>query len=264
MQCTACNGSTESSPNGSYARCTACKALYMVWEGKLSPVQIPAGMDAATFMKGIGFDGGIPTPMESTKAALAKAVVPTGVRVKMGGVNVDFDKDGVSVDPTKAIKKAEKAVENKISGWIWGCALSAVMLGFVVVILGLVAGVVGWSLFTSTGGGSGSVGAGDWDGKAPYVCPVNGHVSLAGVRADLPGKTAITAGGNCELELTGVDVSGDVAIEVKGNAKVTIVGGNLKGTTAAIKASANGSVDLTGTMVEGDVQKSGAAKVEGL
>ena len=228
MNCPSCSAPLETSPNGAYARCTSCAKLYMTYGGELRPVQIPPGTDPAVFAAGVGFPapgggGGQalpPDPMTATKNAFLNKASNMGVRVKVGGVNVDLDKGGVGVDTSRLQKNIERKVDQKISQWIFGCIFSIVFAVVVIGILVLLAGYIGFEVFRSSGGGPATEA--EWDGKSTFVCPSGAPVTLSGVTADVKG-TAIDAGGNCKLTLEDMDITGDIAIEAGGNAQVTVV-----------------------------------------
>jgi hypothetical protein len=282
MTCPACGGALETSSNGAYARCTACRSIYMTYGGELRPVAIPPGTDPVIFARGIGFAAAgetpsaqpaasapapgmdlPPDPMTATKNAFLNKASNMGVRVKMGGVNVDLNKGGVAVDTRRLEKNIERKVERTVSGWIWGCVFSVFFFGLVGAILVVVGGYVGWAVVTS-GSSSSSAEAASWDGKSPYVCPPNGHVTLSDVTADLPGQTAITAGGNCELVLEDVTIKAGTALSAAANAKVTLKGGSYAGTEAAIDAMGNATVTVDGAKIEGKAEKLGGAKITGM
>lgn len=264
MTCPSCNGPCETTPSGLYARCTACQRMYTVAGQDLRPVELPPGTDMALFASGVGFGGGPPLPpdpMEATKRAFAHKASNLGVRARVGGVQVDLDKGGVSVDTSRLEKKLEQKVEQKVSQWIFGCILTVFIFGAMAAVLVLVAGYVGWEIMA--GGSPADAAAAEWDGKTPFVCPANGNVTISGVTANLSG-TAVEAGGNCVLTLDDVDITADTAVHAGGNAKVTISGGHLKGKEAAVSAMGNATVTASGVKVEGPVKKLGGAKVSGI
>lgn len=268
MNCPACNAALEKSPNGAYARCTACGKLYMTYGGELRPVQIPPGTDPAVFAAGVGFSapgGGGPAlppdPMTATKNAFMNKASNMGVRVKVAGVNVDLDKNGVDVDTAGLAKKVERKVEQKISQWIFGCIFSLIFGAVVIGVIVLLVGYIGFEVFRSTGGGPATEA--EWDGKSTFTCPSGAPVTLSGVTADVKG-TAIDAGGNCKLTLEDMDITGDVAIDVGGNAQVTIKGGHVKGRETSITVGGNGQVVVDGATVEGPTKKGGNGKIQGL
>lgn len=271
MNCTDCQSPTLPSANGMYARCTSCARIYLVHEGALRAFDMPAGIDPALFASGLGFPGGPampPTPMEATKRAFeerAKEKVAAGGYMDVGGVRIRANADGLSANTDTLKKELKKDAEGMVSGWIWSCVFGLVFLVLVGGIVVCAGGAIGWSLLsTSPGSSLGAVESVEWDGTSPYSCGAAQKVTLSGARAILAGKTAISAGGNCQLTLDGLDVEGAIAVEASGNASVVIVGGSLKGSTSAIKASGNASVDVQGASVTGKVAKSGNAKVTGI
>lgn len=269
MNCPACGGACTASPNGMYARCNACEKLYTTGGGQLRPVVLPAGTDPALFAAGLGFGGAgqqalPPDPMQAMKNSFAEKASNMGVRAKVGGVQIDLNKGGVSVDTAKLQKDVEKRIERKISGWIGGCVFSIFFFGFVALLLIVIFGYVGFSFMTAGNPvNEASEKAAEWDGKTPFVCPPNGNVTLSGVTADLPG-TAIKAGGNCTLVLEDMNITGDVAVDAGGNATVTITGGTLKGKKNSIVAGGNANVVVSGATVDGPTKKSGGATISGI
>ena len=135
MNCPACQGSMEQSPNGMYRRCLACGQLYIFYNGALSKTEIPAGSDPQLFLQGVGFPsagGPPPTPMEALKrAAVAQVPRPEDVhvKVKVGDVKLDLSTGGVGVDTSKLEKSLLKKVQDTVGGWIWSCAFAVVFIG---------------------------------------------------------------------------------------------------------------------------------------
>jgi hypothetical protein len=273
MTCPTCGGALETSPNGAYARCQKCQKIFMTHGGQLRPVDLPPGTDPALFASGVGFPSAAgsgqpalpPDPLTATKNAFANKASNMGVRVKVGGVSVDMDKGGVSVDTKKLQKNLERKVDQKISQYIWGCVFTVFFFGVVAAILAVLGGYIALQVVSTSGGGSsGSAEAADWDGTAPYDCPVNGNVTLSGVTANLPGKTAINAAANCHLTIENCDITADTVVDAGGNAVVTITGGHINGSTAAINAMGNAKVTVSGTKVEGPTEHLGNAKISGI
>ena len=75
--------------------------------------------------------------------------------------------------------------------------------------------------------------------------------------------TAVKAGGNCQLTLTGVNLTAGVGIDAGGNAKVVMTGGAITATTNSLVAGANAHVDCVGTKVTGKSKASAAGKITG-
>jgi hypothetical protein len=272
MTCPACNGELETSPNGAYARCKQCAKLYMTHGGTLRPVDIPAGTDPAMFAAGVGFpsaggqQGGFvmpPDPMTATKNAFKERASNVGVRVKVGGVSMDLDKGGMSVDTSKLQKNIERKVDQKISQWIWGCVFTVFFFGVVAALLLVLGGYITYQVASSgSGGGAGAATAASWDGRSTYTC--HGNETLSGVTADLGDQVAIEALGNCNLTLEDMDIRGSVGVQAGGNATVNIVGGHIKGTENSITAAGNAKVHVSGATIEGPQEASANGKIDGI
>lgn len=150
MSCPSCAGALEANSTGMYKRCVACGALYMFYNQQLSSLQLPPGTDMDLFVKAQGFPSQpkVLTPMEATQAAFkakAQEKVDAGVRVKMGGVAVDLNKDGVGVDTSRLQKDIAKKVSSTVSGWIWGCVGTVVIGGLIFVVFAGILGYVWWT-----------------------------------------------------------------------------------------------------------------------
>jgi hypothetical protein len=101
-----------------------------------------------------------------------------------------------------------------------------------------------------------------WDGTTPLMCGGSQEMTFEGVTAKLPG-TAVTAGGSCHLTLKNCDITGATAIDAMGSAIVTIEGGSITGSTAALHALGSPEVHMTGTKVNGKIDKLGSPKITG-
>lgn len=267
MNCPACATALDTSPSGGHARCPACDRLYTLPD--LGDVAVPVGVDPLAHSETLGFPGPAapplpPDPLTATKNALAQRAANVGVRVKVGGVQVDMSRGGVGVDTSRLEKDLARKAERTVSGWVWGCVFTVVFFGVAALIVAGVGGFVAWQMWMPGAGPTGATGDAGWDGKAPYSCPANGNVTITGVTANLPGETAITAGANCQLTLVDVDITAGTAVSAGGNATITITGGHLAGTDHAVSALGNSTVTASGVKVEGDVQHLGGAKVSGL
>ena len=270
MTCPSCTAVLMISPSGAHARCTACGRLYT--RPSMQAVVVPTGVDPLAFSETLGFNPPArtlpPDPMQSLKNAVAHSAANMGVRMNVGGVRIGLNKDGIGVNTRTLERDLKHKVGLKVGQWIVGCVgtvlVGALVLGGFVVV----GGIVALQVLNHDAGGAGGVGkvavAASWDGASPFTCGANDNVTISGVTANLPGKTAIKAGGNCRLTLSDVDASGAVALDVGGNAVVTISGGRLAGTDQAVKVSANGSATGSGVKVEGNVKKTGGGTVNGL
>lgn len=111
-----------------------------------------------------------------------------------------------------------------------------------------------------------------WDGKEPFSCGANDRYKIDDVKADLKG-TAMSIGGNCQVELRNVDIKGKVGANISGNGRLTLFSGTIEGKTTGIEVGGNGRVVLHEGLVKGsgyaidasinaDVQ-TGEAKIKG-
>lgn len=164
----------------------------------------------------------------------------------------------------KLIDKGTKAVGNAISGVITSIVIGICAIG---VVGCLVCGVGGYVTYAILGGPSASPTLADttprlasWDGKSTLKCGGNDRIKVSGVTATIKG-IGVDAAGNCQVELVGVTLSADTALRARGNASITVVGGTVTGRTLAVDAGAASEVDLTQATVQGEVKKSGLAKV---
>jgi hypothetical protein len=161
----------------------------------------------------------------------------------------------------------------KVAGLAMSC-LGAVAVAFVCV-LGAT-GMIGYMVYSGAFEGVGNVrgpdlsglpepkvAAGDWDGSTPLICNGNQMVSVSGVHAVFTEGAAITASANCNLTLDSVDITAPTALRTEGNATVTVNAGHLVGGTYALDAAGNSHVTLSATKLDGPVNKSRNAKVEG-
>lgn len=272
QQCPNCGGAFEYAGGGQYARCMRCLALFQNQGGQLTPivVQAPGGGNNpefnAMFAKNLGFGppppgAGMPPQQssEGSRGAGSPNNFAQGTFDMGGGHQVKLTVDG---------KTPENYLKDKASSMIWGWIIGAVILGIVVLTfagIGIYVYVVAKDSGAGTGGAAGggkAASAGTWDGKSTFECKGNDAVTLTGVKANVAG-TAIKAGGNCRLTLTGVDITAGVGIDASANAKVTMTGGSITASTNSVVASAAAKVDLVGTKVSGKSKQSGAAKVTG-
>lgn len=217
-----------------------------------------------------------PDPMQAMGNAFERVAQerldPNNYEVKaklnIGGFNVGLSsKDGLNTDSLK--EQAKDKIKTELIWYGIGCFI---VLLVVIGLLGL-----GWYVWaeykkgskrvvTSTGTvveAADSKGAVTWDGKAPLVCAGNDKIRGEKFAASFQTGPAITAGGNCSVELVSVDITSPTGIEASGNATVSMKGGSLSAKTQAAKAQANASIRFSGTKVTGKTEAKGGAKIEG-
>lgn len=160
--------------------------------------------------------------------------------------------------------------------WMYaaGCGLLVVVGGGVLLLLVGIA--VAGSMFAFMGnapmvsGGDDvagpveAAGPSDWDGAAPFICQGSEKKTISGVTAKFDTGPAVLAQGSCQLTIVDSTIEAPVALEVAGAAKVTMTGGALIGSDAALVAGGASQSTFSGTTVQGEVKKKGAAKIEGL
>lgn len=174
------------------------------------------------------------------------------------------------MDPFQKLQsQAQRRIERKANQMISGFVMSVLIGTVALCIVTGVLGYVGFSIWRASSdpwaGGIGNIEAtAIWDGTGPLVCAGNQVLDVTPVSATLGVSPAITAMGNCRMTLHGVHVSAPVALQVGGNAEVILDGGSYTGSSAAIVAGANAHVVVQGALVQGPVQRSGGARVDGM
>jgi hypothetical protein len=252
MHCLQCGGSFEyAGANKEHARCTKCLALHAVVRPghvQLVDVRTPTGQVDPQF-----------TAMVAQNLGFAPRQAQQHV-VGLGGVNV--------IVPTARI---ERDIRNRISGFIWGWIITAIVV-FLLAIGGIVFFfyVRGQMRDATANGGMPAAGTGgpetvSWDGKAPYSCGASQVITIKGTTATLTSGPAISALGACQLTLDGVNITAPDGIQAMGTAKVTVKGGSIKSTGEAINAMGNATVDVQGAKITGKTSTLGAgAKITGV
>ena len=212
-----------------------------------------------------GYQGALPpdphTQMQNRMAQIAqerldprnyevKATVEIGGFKLQGSSDKGFDADGLA---KQGIDKAKSELL-----W-WGIGAVIVLL----VLIGL-AGLA-WYVYReyknpSTGTGAAASDKADgksgksatWDGKEPFKCGGNDKLTISGVSAKFDKGTAVTASGNCKLELTDVTLDAAIGILAEGNAVVTVKGGSVTGKEAAARTTTQtAKIAFSGTKVTG-------------
>ncbi len=248
MKCLDCGGGLEYVQDVRFARCSHCVALFTVKEDVshrrwLEPLEVR------------GQDGRVDRDL-TAKHAQQLGFAPRKAShsvAKLGGVNVVVNTGRI-----------ERDLRNKVSGWIWGLVIGAIMLL-------VLAGFFGWVIWTAKRASTATAEAADpknakavaWDGTSPYKCGGADNVSIENVIAKLASGTAITAAGSCQLWLVNVDITAPVVVEASANATVTFKGGAVKGGKHAAVATGNAKVDFQGTTVRGATRQAGNGKVTG-
>ena len=85
---------------------------------------------------------------------------------------------------------------------------------------------------------------GGWDGESPFECGANDTVELKGHTVVFDGRTAFTAGGNCDLRIVECDVTAYTGVEAGGNRGVTIEDSVFRTVGPAIVANGNRRVEI--------------------
>lgn len=107
-------------------------------------------------------------------------------------------------------------------------------------------------------------GSSPWSGTEPLNCGGGQNLTINGQTVNLPGQTAITASGACQLTLINCTITAGTVISAGGMARVTITGGRIVGSDASISAAGRATIVVQGAQVEGRVQRSGQATVQGI
>ncbi len=207
-----------------------------------------------------------PTPMQAMQSSLEQQAQDrldprnynVKARINVGGFRIKASTDG-GVDTAGLMSQAKDKAKSTVIWWAGGC--------LVLLVVGI--GLLALALYvyrqagTASTPAAGTATAVAWDGKAPFTCGGNEHVKLSGVTANLTSGTAVSASGNCDLELADCDITAPTAIAASGNAKVTVTGGSVSGSDDAATAAANAHVTFSGTKVTGKKKQSGLGKVVG-
>jgi hypothetical protein len=211
-----------------------------------------------------------PDPMQATANAFSRAAKDRldprnydyQVTANIGGFKLKastdggFDSDGL----------ANQAIDKAKSTLVWWAIFAGIGLVVVLFLVGL-----GWWIWRKAEASMGPPqtdpkGKADvvtWDGKTPYSCGGDDHVTIKGVTANIASGTAISAGAACRLELVDVNVTAPTGLQAMGNAIIIVNGGSVTGKEFAAKALGNGQVTFKGTKVNGKTQALGKAKING-
>lgn len=206
-------------------------------------------------------------PMAATKQAFDKRLQekldPENVEVRgqvnIGGFKVRASSKG-GLDTGGLVEQAKGKAKTELIWYAGGC----VIIG--IVLVGL-CGLGGYIFYGVRSGGSGvspsEAQASAWNGQTPLSCGGNDSIRIEGVTAALPNDTAISAGGNCHVELVNVNITAKVGISAGANAVVTVTGGSVTGTEAAASALGSATITFSGTTVTGEKSALGGAHITG-
>lgn len=184
-------------------------------------------------------------------------------KINIGGFRINASsKDGI--DEKGLQNQVKEKVKSEIIWWGIGCFV----LFIVVVGLAGLAFYIWRNVDASASGKPNKAKSEDaeetkWDGKSGFTCGGSDNVHIKGTKAKLEGDTAITAQGNCRIELEDVDITAKVGIQAGSNAVVVVKGGKVSGSEAAASALGNSKVTFDGTKVTGKKKALGNAKIEG-
>ncbi len=180
--------------------------------------------------------------------------------LEIGGFNLKASSSG-GFDAQGLADQATDKARSEITWWI--------IMGVVVIVA--ILGAIGMGIYIyleskktsnsdDTAESDSKKKEASWDGSEPFSCKGNEKPKLEGVKAKLDKGVAVTASGNCKLELIDVEIDAPTGIVAEGNAIITVKGGNVTGKDFAAKTSANGQITFSGTKVNG---KKEGKKIEG-
>ncbi len=182
-------------------------------------------------------------------------------KLNIGGFKLNASSE-TGVDTAGLANQVTNKVRNEVVWYGIGC----VIVGLVVIGLG----GLGWYIYHQVKVSSGPNTAKSedaeetkWDGKTPFTCGGSDNVKIKGVTANLEKDTAITALGNCRVELVDCDITAKTGIETGAGAIVVVKGGRVTGKDEAASALGTSSITFTGTKVTGKKKALGAAKIVG-
>ncbi len=208
-----------------------------------------------------------PTPMQSLQNSLAQKAqdrldpsnYDVRAQVNVGGFKIKASTDG-GLDTAGLMNQAKDKAKSTVIWWGIGCLIIGI------VVLGLLG--LAWYVYSGVKSGSTPSAAKTatttaWDGKTPLTCSMNQHLKIDGVTASIASGAAVTASGNCTLEISGSNITAPTGIDASGNANVTVTGGSITSSDLAVTASGNAHVTFSGTKVSGKTKKAGLAKITG-
>jgi hypothetical protein len=91
-----------------------------------------------------------------------------------------------------------------------------------------------------------------WDGTQPLRCGGNSQLTLTGVTARLPGRTAVSAEVNCRLRLVDCTIEAWEGIAVGGNAEVILERSRIETKGVAVDISGNGRLELVDSTIDAE------------
>ncbi len=205
------------------------------------------------------------TQMQNRMAQIAKDKLDprnyeVEARINIGGFRVKASTDE-GLDTQGLADQVTNKVRSEVVWWGIGC----VIIGLVVVGLG----GLGFYIYraTKTSMGPNTASADDatdkkWDGKSELTCGGSDNLRIEGVTAKVD-DTAVTAMGNCRIELVDCDITAKTGISASANAIVVVKGGKVTGKSEAASALGNAKITFEGTKVTGKKSALGGAKISG-
>lgn len=181
-------------------------------------------------------------------------------RINVGGFRINASSDK-GLDTQGLADQVTNKVRSEVVWWGIGC----VIVGIVVVGLGGLGFYIYRTAKSSVGPNTASADdASDkkWDGKSELTCGGSDNLRIKGVTAKVD-DTAVTALGNCRIELVDCDITGKVGISAGANAVVVVKGGKVTGKDEAASALGNAQITFDGTKVTGKKKSLGGAKIVG-
>lgn len=209
-----------------------------------------------------------PTPMESMQNAFAQEAKdrldPSNYEVRakfnVGGLNIKASTDG-GLDTDGIANQLKDKAKSQVIWWGIGCV--------VLLLLAVGALILVWYIYSTmqaSAPGTKPTGKAEtvaWDGTSTLKCMGNKNLRVEGVTANLSSGTAVSALGNCHLELVNVNITAPTGIEAIGTSVVTMKGGSITASKLAAKVMSGSEVRFEGTKVEGKTQALGTGKITG-
>jgi hypothetical protein len=232
--------------------------------------QLTLGVNVATPAPAAGaYQGALPpdpqTQLQNRMEQIAKQKLDprnyeVEARINIGGFKVKASTDK-GLDTQGLADQVTNKVRSEVTWWAIGCGVVAL------VVIGLAG--LGFYIYRQAKGslGPNTASAEDadekkWDGKSELTCGGSDNIRVKGVTASLD-DTAVTAQGNCRIELVDCDITAKTAISAGANAVVVVKGGKVTGKSEAASALGNAKITFDGTKVTGKKSALGGAKITG-